>query len=208
MLYSWVGNMLFVFRRFKGAIWQRLSPDQRLMVLQALEKKMAKKQRRPWINVVVYPDSEWKSLGMFYAQNDEQVLYVNEKLLLNHDLRFFALETIVHEGRHAYQYYVINNKKLHFYNFKERAWKNNLRGYIHSGDDATDYNIQAVERDAQAYTIKFLKSVAYKYRGERAFQYTLQANQQRHEQSEYDAVKRYGWFYKMKIDKKIGKNKR
>jgi len=195
--------MLFVFFRFHGAIWENYPPQKRLKVLQALEKKMAKKQGRPWVNVEIHPDENWPNLGMFQVRGNRQVLYINNNLVLNHAYRFFAMETIIHEGRHAYQYYVINNKNLHFYNVKERRWKENWKGYIPSEENLTDYNIQAVERDAQGYTLKMLKRLAFKFRNEEAFHAALYANQRRYDDSEFEARKKYGAFYKRKIDKKI-----
>ena len=198
--------MFFVYFRFRGSIWQGYSPEKRLKVLQALEKKMAKKQGRPMVKVEVWPDPEWASLGMFEVRGNNKTLYINEKLVWNHQLRFFAMETIIHEGRHAFQYYVITNKKLRWYNFKEKRWRDNWAGYIPSSENEAAYNVQAVERDAQSFTLKMLKSLAYKYRNEEAFKATLRANQERYEQSEFDARREFGPFYKHKINKRI-KNK-
>ena len=68
------------------------------------------------------------------------------------------------------------------------------------------YNNQSIERDAQQFTIKKLSRLARKYRNERDFAYTLHANQKRYETAEDDARKKYGMFYKFKIQQKI-KNK-
>ena len=195
--------MFFVYFSFKGSFWQGYSPEKRLKILQALEKKMAKKQSRPEVKVEVYPDPDWPSLGMFEVKGGKQTLFINEKLIWNPQLRFFAMETIIHEGRHAYQYYVITNKKINWYNFKEKRWKANWEGYIPSSESEAAYNIQAVERDAQSFTLKMLKKLSYKYRHEQAFRVTLRANQDRFDQSEFDARRAFGRFYKQKINKTI-----
>ncbi|MCR5553719.1 MAG: hypothetical protein K6F08_03155 [bacterium] len=199
--------MLFIFSKFKGAHWQNYSEGKRLKILQALENKMARKQHRPKVQVRVYPEPEWNNFGVFISENGEQTLFIRQDLIENNDYRFFALETIIHEGRHAYQFYIVKNKKLHFYNFKEKAWKRNWEGYILSEESNVDYNMQAIERDAQSYSINFLKKIAYKYSGERAFQFTFKAIKKRYEESEFEARKTYGLFYKRKINKKINAKK-
>ena len=198
--------MLFVFSKFKGSHWENYSVDKRLKILQALENKMAKKVHRAPLPIVVHPDPNWNCFGMFQVQGNKQVLLINENLLYKHELRFHALETIIHEGRHAYQYIVINSKISPF-NFKAKAWKKNYEGYFNSATDSTIYSYQPIERDAQKFTIKMLKNLAFKYRNDEDFAYTLRANINRYEQAEVDARKEYGLFYKHKINKKIEKQK-
>ena len=198
--------MLFVFSKFKGSHWQNYSADKRLKILQALENKMAKKVHREPLPVVAHPDPHWNCFGMFQVQGNKKVLLINENLLYKHELRFHALETIIHEGRHAYQYSVINGK-ISLFNFKAKAWKKNYEGYFNSATDSTIYSYQPIERDAQKFTIKMLKNLAFKYRNDEDFAYTLRANINRYEQAEVDARKEYGLFNKHKINKKIENKK-
>ncbi len=197
--------MLFLFSKFKQRKWKKYSPDKRLRILQALENKMAKKQHREAVPVRVKDTPNWNCYGMFSINNGEKMIYVNEELLYNDKLRFHALETIIHEGRHAYQYIIVQ-KNLHWYNFKEKRWKKNWQNYFTSSEDRIMYNNQAIERDAQSYTIKKLKRLEYKYRNEDDFYNTLRANTYRFENAEDDARKKYGIFYKLKINRNV-KNK-
>ena len=57
--------MIFVFGRFKYRRWKRYSSSKRLRVLQALENKLAKKNHREPIDVVVHERADWSNLGMF-----------------------------------------------------------------------------------------------------------------------------------------------
>lgn len=200
--------MWFVYSRFKLRKWRRYSSQKRLRVLNALEKKMAKKQHREPIRVIVHERSDWNCLGMFTASGDsDKKIYVHENLVINPSYRFHALETIIHEGRHATQFEIIN-KKLRWWQFRAKRWKKNFAGYISSSQDKVLYNNQAVERDAQKYTIKWLKKLAPKYKREKDFALTLKKNEYRYDNAEMQARKQYGMFYKFKMNKQIDNNMR
>lgn len=197
--------MFFIYGKFKYKKWNKLSPDKRLEVLQALENKLAREQNREPIPVRIHDDPNWKSFGMFMASGGKQCILVHEDLVYNPELRFHALETIIHEGRHASQFQVVN-KKLKWYQFTQKRWQKNWKHYFSSSEDNVMYNNQAIERDAQHFTIKKLSRLSRKYRKERDFAYTLHANIQRYETAEDQARKKYGFFYKYKIDRNV-KNK-
>jgi len=197
--------MWFVYSRFKLRKWGRYSSQKRLRVLQALENKMAKKNHRDPIDVVVHERSDWNCLGMFSASGDQKRIYVHENLILNPSYRFHALETIIHEGRHASQFEIINNGNLKWWQFTAKRWKSNFQGYVSSSEDKVLYNNQEVERDAQKYTIKWLRKLARKYRNEEDFSKTLQRNEYRYEKADQEARKKYGLFYKFKMRRKIDK---
>lgn len=200
--------MFFLFSRFKGSWWQNYSPTKRLKVLIALEKKMARKLHREPLSIDIHPDSNWNCFGMFEGNSTTQHILINENLLYKHELRFHALETIIHEGRHAYQYNMINKKKIGFFNFKAKAWKKNWSGYFSANDDKTLYSMQSIERDAQKFTINMLKSLSHKYKNESAFKNTYRAIIARYENSEINARKEYGLFYKSKINRMVENKKR
>ena len=197
--------MLFVYSRFKLKKWSKYSSAKRLRVLQALENKLAKKNRREPIDVVVHENSDWHCLGMFSVSGDQKRIFVHENLILNPAYRFHALETIIHEGRHATQHEHINKEKIPWWDFRAKRWKKNFSGYISSAEDRVLYNNQEVERDAQKYTIKMLEKLSRKYRKEKDFDETLRRNQYRYEKAEQDARQKYGVFYKWKMRRKINK---
>lgn len=197
--------MLFVFNKFKLRKWSKMTSSRRLEVLQALENKMAKKNHREPVLVVVYERSDWNCFGMFSVVNGEKLIYVHENLILDPSYRFHALETIIHEGRHATQYTAITTKKLHWWNIKEKRWKSNFSGYVSANEDKLMYNNQEVERDAQRYTIRWLEKLEHKYQNEEDFYKTVKRNIYRYEKADEDARKRYGIFYKIKMRRNIDK---
>ena len=196
--------MLFIYSRFKLRKWKNYTPEKRHAVLQALEKKLAKEQGRKPIDVIIHENPNWHCYGMFTAKgNGEKKLLIHEDLLLDQRLRFHALETIIHEGRHAMQYEKVFGKNLKWYEFKYKRWRDNWQGYFSSAEDSTIYNNQEIERDAQSYTIKKLQKLARKYRNERDFAFTLQANINRYEKAEEQATKKYGPFARWRINRKV-----
>jgi len=195
--------MLFIYNKFKLRKWKRYGPAKRHAILQALENKLAKEQHRDPIPVIIHENPNWHCYGMFTARGDEKTLYIHENLLLDQSKRFHALETIIHEGRHAMQFMKVFGKKLKWYEFKAKRWRDNWQGYFSSTEDSTIYNNQEIERDAQAYTIRKLQKLARKYRNERDFAYTLQTNINRYNYAEQQATKKYGPFARYKINRKV-----
>ena len=197
--------MLFIYSRFKSRKWTKYTPEKRHKVLQALEKKLAREQRREALPVVVHEDSTWRCFGMFMARGDDKKIFIHENLILDPKMRFHALETIIHEGRHAMQYIKVNGRDLKWYEFKAKRWKENWQGYFSSSEDMTIYNNQEIERDAQKYTIDKLKKLAWKFRGERDFAFTLEANINRYENAEMQAQKKFGLFARWRINRRVRK---
>ena len=197
--------MLFIFSKFKKRRWLRYNTNKRLRVFQALEKKYAKKQGREPLPVVLHPDSTWNCLGMFTVKNGEKRIVLNEDLLIDVSLRFHGMETILHEGRHAYQYEIVN-QKLPWYAFRAKRWQKNWRGYIPSAQSSAAYNHQIIERDAQKYALKQMLKLDYKYRGDPDWERTLELNSNRIEHADDAAKKEFGIFYKYKINRMINKN--
>ena len=198
--------MWFLYSRFKLRKWKKYTSVKRLEILQALENKMAKKNRRDPIDVVVHERSDWNCLGMFSVNAGKKCIFIHENLILNPAYRFHALETIIHEGRHASQYVAINKEHIPWWDFRAKRWKKNFMGYISASEDKILYNNQAVERDAQKYTIKMLQRLEWRYKNEPDFYKTLNRNLNRFENAELQAKKKYGLFYKLKMRKRIERN--
>lgn len=194
---------MFLYSKFKGCHWQDYSSSKKLKYLQALEIKMAKKQGRSPLPVVVNYTLDHDILGCFSVVDGEKFLYINEILITEHHLRFMALATILHEGRHAYQFQVARASKIPWYKFSAKRWKKNFQGYFTASDDETIYSMQAVERDAQEFAIDTLKSLSFKYSNEKDYQATLDFLQDDYIQKRFDAKKKFGSSYEKAINKNI-----
>ena len=199
--------MLFVFSKLKLRKWKKLTPDKRFLVFIAIEKKISKwlGLKKPIKLEIKLDGDNWNCYGAFTTSSSGQKIVLNENLLHEQRLRFHALETLAHETRHAYQYSLIN-RELKWYEFTAKKWKRNWYGYYSSSTDNLMYNNQSVERDAQKYSLKILKKYKGKYNGEKDYRDTYDAVLYRYEQSDIQARKEYGLFYKAKIERKIKKN--
>ena len=200
--------MLFIYSRFKLRKWKRYTPEKRHEILQALENKLAKEQKRDPMPVIIHENPNWHCFGMFSAVGNNKTLYIHEDLILDQSKRFHALETIIHEGRHGMQYAKVFGKPLKWYEFKAKRWRDNWKGYFSSIEDSTMYNNQEIERDAQSYTIKKLQKLSRKYKNEKDFRTTLQSNINRFEYSEQQAYKKYGPLARWRINRKVRKKAR
>lgn len=195
--------MWFLFSKFKERKWKKYSYEKRFKIFVALEKKVAKKLKIEPIKLEVkYED--WNCFGAFTTDSVNKKIVLNSILLEQPKYRFHGMETIAHETRHAYQFSVIS-RKLKWYEFTAKKWRENWAGYFSSTTDKLMYNNQAVERDAQKYSIKFLKKHKYE---DLDYKNTLDVVIDRYERADEDARKKYGIFYKHKINKNVRKNSR
>lgn len=196
-----------IYNKFKFKNWVKYSPGKRQKILEIVEEKQSKKLKREKLPVVINANPNWGSYGMFEVDaSGKKTLYLSIDLINDVSLRYHALETIFHEGRHAYQYEQITKKKIGFFNFKAKRWRDNYSGYITSKEDRTIYSLQPVERDAQKYAIDRMEDFSFKFRNEADYQETMNQMIYRYEKTIENAKKEYGLFYKSKMYKRI-KNK-
>lgn len=194
--------MLFLFSKFKGCKWNKYSAKKRYKILQALEKKVAKSLNIEPLELIIRDDPTWNCFGAFVASKDVRAIYINSNLLTEPLFRFHTMETIAHETRHAYQYEIVK-KDLKWWQFTAKRWKENWESYFSSSVDDVMYNNQAVERDAQKFSLKFLRKHRY---ADKEYKITYKAVLDRYNQAEIDARNEYGLFYKSKIKRNIKKN--
>lgn len=192
--------MWFVFSKFKSKKWLKCSYQKRFKVFAAVEKKVAKKLNIEPVKLEINYDNDWNCFGAFTNEGGKPKILINSILLEDVRYRFHGLETIAHETRHAYQFNLVS-RKLKWYEFTAKRWQRNLQGYFSSSADNLMYNNQSVERDAQKFSIKFLKK--HRYEGDKDYERTLRVVEERYDKADDDARKEYGFFYKLKIEKNI-----
>lgn len=105
--------------------WSRLSPKERVAVLNKVEYEIARIEHRPALRV----DSELmppKSLGYQSATEHKIALnsmYINAN---NPAIHREVIDTIIHEGRHAYQHYNVDVKCIHESMYQVEQWRENF----------------------------------------------------------------------------------
>ena len=105
--------------------WSKLTLDERIEILNKVEHKIASIEHRPHVNVML-EDMELKDLG--YHCSSEHKLVLNTKLVAMNDPRIHreVINTIIHEGRHAYQHYNTDVKLIHESASEVQSWFENF----------------------------------------------------------------------------------
>ena len=140
--------------------WESLSPNERLNMLQDTECHIANIEHREPCPIVVkeLPENEFG----FYSP-DTRTITINERYLNDSDFNSYkeTLDTLIHEGRHAYQDYNLTEREVHPRSGEVNNWKwnENEIGYQNAekfGFEA--YAMQPVETDARAFAEDVLKA--------------------------------------------------
>lgn len=133
--------------------WKNLSLEERHRVLQAAEFKIAEIEHRDFCGI----DLEKMPQGNFgsYSLATNRIT-LNEYYVMDNNPESFkeCLDTLIHEGRHAYQDYNLNEREVHPDNEDVAAWYKNLKvdGYengLFTGFEA--YYNQPIEKDAREF---------------------------------------------------------
>lgn len=131
------------------AAWQTLDAGDRLAALQAVEEQMAAIQGRP--SVAVVPEA--LPAGTFGAFDGERITVNTDHLEEEMPVGEFV-DTIVHEGRHAYQAYAVEHPAVVTDSALVQAWADNMApgNYLSAelyGQEL--YQRQPIEADAWSY---------------------------------------------------------
>jgi hypothetical protein len=89
-----------------------------------------------------------------YYDHSKQLIYIRLNSLESEE-SYSVVETVIHEGRHAYQYQAIEDSELHSNKQEVERWKKNTHskgGVYFDSEDKGFYRFQATERDANDYT--------------------------------------------------------
>lgn len=135
---------------FAADKWSKLSPQRRAAALSDLAVAAGKAMRIS-IKGARFYNGPRRSRGYF---SGDGYLYLNSDVLYDETQREDALDTIFHEGRHAFQRAAMNNPKA--YGISEEtaeAWRNNQppNNYIRYEQDPIGYAEQPIEKDAFSF---------------------------------------------------------
>lgn len=144
--------------------WKKLTFEERMNVLQQVECEVANIAHRPVCSV------DCKRLGEghygYYTPGDDCIT-LNADCVRSDSFSDYkeALDTLIHEGRHAYQEYNLNGREVHPRQGDISNWKMNEKdyGYQDAGHYGFKlYELQPVEADARAFAEDVLKRYQYK----------------------------------------------
>jgi hypothetical protein len=141
--------------------WEQLHEEQeRLSALQDVEDRMANIQGRPRVSIESVPMPE----NMFGGWDGESIK-VNRDHLMGEQPVMENVDTIIHEGRHAYQDYAISHPEIISDPGVVETWSDNMQDYKDIQTYGPEiYQDQPVERDAWSYATAIQQGV-YGHKG-------------------------------------------
>jgi len=139
--------------------WKELSFDQRVEALNELEHSIAEIEHRNPCPVYTEKLGE----GHFGYYNDEDKCMVINSEYINSDSfkdHSEVLDTLIHEGRHAYQDYNLTEREVHLRQGEVENWRKNEYEFGYRDTETyglEDYRMQPLEADAFAFAKDVLK---------------------------------------------------
>lgn len=144
---------------FQPEVWEKLSPQERHHLLVEVHREVAKVYHFPEAKVEIANDLPQGVNGL----HKEGLIQINHRLIEKEDPTK-ALETLLHESRHAYQDYMIKQPVWQIPQERReevKKWRDNLEHYRSPNKYGFwDYYHQPVEVDAR----KFAKAIIRKLR--------------------------------------------
>jgi hypothetical protein len=130
------------------AVWDSLGPDERLETMQNIEDTMAEIQGRPPVTVVIDDTLDSNTFG---GWNGETIAVNASHLDSDMPVDEF-IDTIIHEGRHAYQDYAVDNQGFISNTDLVNSWAENRDNYLTPEQYGQEiYTTQPIEADAWGY---------------------------------------------------------
>lgn len=105
--------------------WSKLSLGERAEVLNRVEQNIAAIEHRPPLNVEL---EKLKLRHMGYQSASENKIVLNSTIVGSNkpELHREVIDTIIHEGRHAYQHYNVDVKTIHESQSEVQSWRENF----------------------------------------------------------------------------------
>ena len=153
---------------FHSENWERLNFDSRVSALQHLENQSASEQGRSarTIEPSFFEKDEngFTTVG-YYSPEEQDKLFINQDAI-NSNSPYQAMSTVLHEGRHAYQDDIVNDRTSTDKNMdpadaqlvdqNKDVWEKNMQDDVYfspkEGDSFSEYRYQPIEADANNYS--------------------------------------------------------
>lgn len=120
-----IADYLESVEEIKFEKWNKLSLEQRKKALNRIEQTVAAIEHRPALRVEL---EQMKPRTMGYQSADEYKIALNTLYVGSNDSNMHraVIETIIHEGRHAYQHYNVDVKLIHESGSEVASWRENF----------------------------------------------------------------------------------
>ncbi len=120
-----IADYIETVSEFRYENWSKLDLEQRKLALNRVEQDIAAIEHRPALRVDI-EHMEPRRLG--YQSSYYNKIALNDIYVSSNDPNMFrkVLETIIHEGRHAYQHYNVDVKMIHESGSEVNTWRENF----------------------------------------------------------------------------------
>lgn len=127
--------------------WLNMEEPERVQALQEVETRMAGLQGRPSAEAISHQMDQ-----QYAGYYDDGKIHMNQNLVRSDNVAD-NVDTVIHEGRHAYQRHAIENPEAHDNPAEVNAWAENMEpgNYVDPKLDPERYRKQPVEADAWQY---------------------------------------------------------
>lgn len=145
-----IGEYLAEIDDLKFDNWTELTFEQRAEVLQEVENKIAEIEHREPCQLK-FQEMDACSLGAFSNTNKD--ITINSLYVASDNFYEYKemLDTLIHEGRHAYQDYNVTTREVNGDPNVANEWSENFDFYISPDWDFQAYYEQPVEQDARDF---------------------------------------------------------
>lgn len=120
-----IAEYLSGIENLKYENWKNLNLEQRKELLNTIEYQIAKIEHRPPLPIKV----EKMASNVFgYQDSYNKLIALNSKFVMSDSKEAYkdVLDTIIHEGRHAYQHYNVDQKCVHDSLSEVNTWRENF----------------------------------------------------------------------------------
>ena len=148
-----IGDYLSETPGLEYSTWRRMGYEERCEVLCDAEMKIAEIEHRPWCEVK-FEDLDERKFGHFDPEDKSITLNANYVMADSPEAFKETLDTLVHEGRHAYQDYNMNEREVHCDAYDVEQWKWNYYELGYQRAELCGYEAyanQPVEMDARSF---------------------------------------------------------
>lgn len=145
-----IGDYLAETPELRFENWCQLDASERQQVLQQAENRIAEIEHRE--SCPLNFEAMDSSLYGFFSSETKDIT-INSLYVNSNDFGDYRemLDTLIHEGRHAYQDYNIDIREVHSDASETKAWEHNFDHYVDGNWDFQSYFNQPVEKDAREF---------------------------------------------------------
>jgi len=192
---------------FRSENWSEADREQRLAELQALEDDMAEQQGREARTVRTDRDlpveQQCDGYGYYWSAEPEYITIDEDSL----DNPMECMDTVIHEGRHAYQDDVVNDRiENDVPESTKESWAQNNECYQACGEKDVafcDYYFQPIEADTNQYAKEMMDSYYDELGDDEAYSQYQSDSHREFYQAHFEAQETYGENYMQAIDNKV-----